>query len=127
MSNGTSRKRLSFDSLKHLDNGVINAAFDQEVAACVRDCEDRAGVNSPRKITMEFLMTPVVDQGNNFESVDVEVIVKPASIPSRRSRPYAMRTLHDGTLSFQPDSPRNPDQEALPFANSNNEDDGDSE
>ena len=108
------RTRLTLDALKMLDQGIITKVFEREVSYVTRDCDDRPLDDRPRKIAIEFSFTPEVNElgTGGLDSVSVQVQVQ-SSLPKRRSRSFKMQAHQDGSLSFHPELPEEPEGDAL--------------
>jgi hypothetical protein len=79
------------------------------MADAVRDCIDRPGDKRPRKVTMEFVIVPVVEENGSCEGVTGEFKVK-TTIPHRQTKPYSFGLNRQGKLFFSEESPSNVDQ-----------------
>lgn len=97
-------EKFSIDSLKKMDGGRVAIAFEQALKRCQLDCSDRPGLKSARKISLIAVMTPVLDEEGNLDSVDLEFEIKD-NIPARKSRPYNMQTAPRGGLLWNEFSP----------------------
>jgi hypothetical protein len=106
---------LNLANLKQLDFGKIAVAFDAEMAHVVKDCMDRPGDEKARKVTITFLVAPVVDTQSRSQDCDkVAVGCEIAStVPKRRTQVYHMQPRQDGQLGFHPDLPSEPDGSTL--------------
>ncbi len=108
--------KLGLDALMLLDKGVLAVVFEREVAHVVRDCDDRPLDDRPRKISIEFSFIPVVDKSGTgtvgLESVVVDAQIQ-SSLPKRRSKQFHMTAHQDGSLSFHPELPEDPEGDAL--------------
>ena len=103
--------KLTFASLGLLD-GKLEPLLDKHMAAIASDCINRPGDVTPRKVVMEFVVTPVIDPSTN-ECDDVDLVVECKSkVPVYRTRGYRMRVTRGG-LGFNADSPDNPNQQTL--------------
>lgn len=103
---------LDFKGLAVLDGGKLQAAFQAELAAAVRDCMDRPGDKSPRKVNLSMQLLPVMDETGEAANVQIKFDVK-AAIPKRKTRTYEMLTIRGGGLRFSEHSPTNPNQLAF--------------
>lgn len=104
--------QLDFSGLQVLDNGKLSAAFQAELQAAVRDCIDRPGDKSPRKVNLSMQLVPVLDDTGDASNVQIKFDVK-AAIPKRKTRTYEMLTIRGGGLRFSEHSPTNPNQLAF--------------
>ena len=105
-------REISLENVKHMADGTIDAAFQQHVKRAVADCEDRPGDKKPRKVTLTFLMTPVMLQDGNVTDVQVEAVVK-SSVPDHLSRPVECRVKAQGRAVFNDLSQDNPHQKTI--------------
>lgn len=107
--------RLTLESLKELDTGTINAAFEHHLRAAVNDCYQRPEDNKERKVTMTFNLTPDFRNGG-CESVivDVDFVTKVPLMKTKafRMTPTINRGQADGLL-FHPDLPDQPDGRSI--------------
>ena len=89
-------KKFSLADLSSLDQGVIAAAIDQELAAAVADCSDRPEVDKPRKVTLTIILTPSMDPRRDLGEVKVGFEIA-GKKPVLESREYTMdhRTATD--------------------------------
>lgn len=106
----TGLERLCLSSIRSLDFGIIDAAFQAEVARCAKDCSDRPGLDKDRTVAVVFRFRPKIDnQGNgDGDTVIVDCQIH-SGIPKRVTQTYTMAQKHDGTLIFRasdPDDPR---------------------
>jgi hypothetical protein len=107
------QRQLDLHGLADLDNGLLNAAFQQELANAISDVHDRPGVDKPRVITLTVAITPFMDQKGNTSEADMKARFS-STVPKRESVEYRM-LLAKNTLLFQEASPENPHQNGLPF------------
>lgn len=105
-------EKLNLDNLRKIDQGLIVAAFDAELAALVKDCDERPLEDKPRELTLKLKLTPDPQGsagGVYLDKVNVEFELV-GKRPVSRTRVYTMTAKHDHTLAFQPESPDDPDQ-----------------
>jgi hypothetical protein len=106
------KQQLSLASMKDVDSGKINAAFDHELKRIIEDCHDRPGMNKPRKLVLEVLLLPNCGTDANelyCESVAAQIRVD-SRIPGRKTKVYTLDTKPSGAAYFNADAPENPDQ-----------------
>lgn len=109
------KQSFTLENLKLLDFGKIGAAFDAERQHVVKDCIDRPTDERPRSVSISFKFKPMVDPSANVtdcDSVAVECEIT-SSLPKRRTKVYTMTPRHDGTLTFHPDLPDEPDGDTM--------------
>jgi len=105
------RRQLSIETLAELDNGIVALALLKHLQIATRDCIDRPGDKSPRKVTMEFSVIPEVDQSGEATEADVNVEIK-SKVPVNRSKTYKMGLSSNG-LIFNVDIPTELHQPSL--------------
>lgn len=107
---------LTFKSLADLDGGKIGKAFAIHARKLTDDCIDRPGSKAPRKLSIELIVTPVLDP-NTGECDDVNIEAEIGSkVPKHRSRPIncqVRKTSKGGQLVFNDFSLDNVDQRTL--------------
>lgn len=97
------KMRLTLETLKDLDLGKVNAAFDRELAHVVKDCIDRPDDRTARTVSLELAVTPEAE-GGVCEVVNGEFTIK-SKVPPRRSRRYEMAVKPTGVALINPESP----------------------
>lgn len=80
---------LRLGTIAKLDQGVIAAAFDAELASALNDCEDRPHTEKPRTITLTIKLTPVPDSSGGMKATEVDFDIK-STRPKQESRTYQM-------------------------------------
>ena len=103
-------------ALATIDGGRVAAAINQELKKAALDCDDRPGELRPRKVVLELLMVPVVDERGLADHVKVAAKIK-ASHPDRRSRVFDMALRKGGKLAYDEESLENIDQQTLGLSN----------
>lgn len=104
---------LSLDSLKELDMGKVQMAFNHELTRTVKDCVDRPGDTNPRKVAIELSLTPQIDKDTGqCEGVHGEFKVR-SKTPDRVSKVYDFGLNKKGQLYFNAESPENHRQYGL--------------
>lgn len=104
---------FTLDNLRHLDFGVLQAAFQKELERCVDDCCDRPADETARVVQIKFLLKPDCHPGvADCDHISLECEIAGA-IPKRRTKVYQMSPLKNGKLRFHPDSPDDPDADML--------------
>ena len=111
---------LTLSTIKELDFGKIQAAFDAALSRCVADCEDRPGEKKPREVKLVFRMIPKVDYSADGNTINLEGVYLGCEItdnvPKRRTRIYEMKPtkIADGHgLTFHPEFPTDADATGL--------------
>lgn len=104
-------EKFTLGSLAEIDNGRIREAFEQAMRRCQFDCEDRPGVDTPRKLNLTMTMVPVQTEDGRLISCNVQFQIKD-NLPERKSRAFNMKVDHDGLL-FNELSPGNARQMTL--------------
>lgn len=107
-----SLRQLKLDTLKDLDFGRPAVAFEQSVADAVRDCKDRPGDKRPRKVCLEFVLVPVIEQDGDCTGVEGEFKIK-VSLPHRQTKPYSFGLTRQGHLLFSDNAPENIEQTTI--------------
>jgi hypothetical protein len=98
-----SQVKLTLENLKELDMGVPSEMFDMELKRVLRDMEDRPTDNTPRRVSIHFVLKPEMDsRGRNLEQVAMQVKVD-SSVPKQQTRVYRMAPKQDGSLAFNPE------------------------
>jgi hypothetical protein len=103
------RTQLTLQTIRDFDPGIV-LAFNKRLAAAAADCDDRPMDDKPRKITLEVVMTPILDKGTR-ECDSVEIDFRCGSKqPEYRTKPYVIGLNKGGILVGDPDSPDDPNQ-----------------
>ena len=100
---------LKLETLKDLDFGRPAVAYEQSIADAVRDCIDRPGDKRPRKVTMEFVITPQGGDDGDCDAVEGEFKIRTV-LPHRQTRPYSFGLNKRGSLFFSENCPENVNQ-----------------
>jgi hypothetical protein len=116
-------ERLTVDSLAKIDFGSIAEAFKTHIERLVRDCVDRPGVKSARKVALELKLTPVAQvRGTTIDCDGAKgVFCIKSSIPNHETQAVDFGVRSDGSLVFNEDSPRDHRQSTLLPAGDDNE------
>lgn len=116
MGNGgiaMSMTSLSLKSLKDLEDGKVDIAFNQYLDRCVKDCMDRPLEGKPREINMKVSIVPDTDkETRECDRVNVQVTISD-TIPKRHTRAINMAVHRNGRIVFNKDSLDNVDQGTL--------------
>jgi hypothetical protein len=103
---------LKLEALKSLDFGRPAVAFEQGLRDAARDCIDRPADKRPRKVTFEFVLTPMQEEDGDCNHAEGHFRVK-TILPHRQTKPYSFGLKKQGTLFFSENSPQNVDQLAF--------------
>lgn len=85
---------LSLEQLAKIDGGIHARIFAAEVAELARDCFNRPGDKSPRKLTLEMGMSPRLNSDGSLDCVITTFDWKPRK-PTVKSNPYLMKSAID--------------------------------
>lgn len=105
-------KEFTLDNLRHLDFGKAAEAFNQQIRRVANDCLDRPGDANPRKVNMEVMVKPAVNDDGSCDRVKLQIQVT-SKVPSLRTRVYDVGLRKNGILAFSEDSPENFDQTTI--------------
>lgn len=75
------KKELSLASLGDINGGVFGIAVNTALSQAMRDCEDRPGLDGPRKLTLEVNFIPLMDSKGDLMGVNVLPQVKQPKLP----------------------------------------------
>ncbi len=113
------QQRLSLETLKDLDLGVVSKTFQHHLTRAVQDCFSRPGDKSARVVEMKFKIVPDIDPTTaECETVLVDCEFQ-TKVPSMRSKTYRMAPSLDnrtGTVTgllFHPDDRDDPDAQTI--------------
>lgn len=106
------RKEFTLESIRDLDFGKIQTAFNAELERTTKDCLDRPSDDRPRKVSIVFSLSPELPTDGDCDSVSVECEIH-SSVPKRRTKVYTMVPNVLGKLFFNPDLPDDPEQDSL--------------
>lgn len=110
---------LTFQSLCDADSRIA-VLFDKLITDLAKDCENRPYDKGKRKVTLDFILTPKMDQETGeLDTVEVTTEAK-TSKPIYRMRPI-QATTNKGQLLFNLDIPEDVDQTSL-FENQEDDD-----
>lgn len=107
--------QLDLENLRVLDDGRLEAAFEQELRHVVLDLMDRPGDDRERSVQFKVKFKPVCDETGECESVNVQVDIG-SKLPSRKSRVYDMKarkSARGAMLVFNEMSLDNADQTTI--------------
>lgn len=81
---------LDFKGLAHIDEGRVDKLLRFHLQRCQQDCQNRPNDNNARKVTLSFVMKPLVNPSTgDCEKVSIEIEAK-SSVPTYRTMPYQM-------------------------------------
>lgn len=107
-------EKFTLGSLAKMDDGRLAIVFAHALKRIEDDCRDRPGVVDPRKITLNAILAPQVDQSGNLVSIDVKFEVN-ETIPKRSTQTYNMAVTRAGIL-YNEMSPDDVNQATLDFS-----------
>ena len=99
-------KKFTLGELTELDSGRVDVAWNKAVERVVRDCMDRPGDSSSRKVLLQLELTPVVSAEGDCEEVHGAFQIKD-TVPTRKSKTYSFATNTKGDLIYSTNSPSN--------------------
>lgn len=104
-------EKLDFSSLAQIDNGKVDTLLRVHLARIAQDCMDRPGDKTERKVTLEFLCEPILDDDGGCDYVKLKLNCA-SKLPVYKTREYEMRVSKGGFL-FNVDAPDAIDQHPL--------------
>lgn len=109
------QQALNLANLKNLDFGMINAAFETQIAQAANDCYLRPEDKTARKVHMTFLLKPV-QVGGQLDRIETAVDFA-TQLPVMKTRIYSMHPRVDKGkatgLLFHPDLPDDPEGRSI--------------
>ena len=91
--------------------GIVSAQVNAAIRAAMRDIIARPHDEKPREVMLKIVLWPDPDEVHNDE---VDAVVMhfdiTSKIPAIKSRDYGLSVREKGTLWFNPESPRTPNQ-----------------
>ena len=106
--------KLGLESIDELDGGRIAAAFNEELAAVIRDVCDRPTLEKSRMVALVLRVKPVSASAMGGSAIGAEVTAEVSSkVPKRESVNYSMELCDGQTLRFRPLSPGDPNQHTI--------------
>lgn len=91
--------QLTLENLKHFELGKVDVAFQKLLDAAVRDCLNRSGCKKPREVLLQFKVTPVLGEGGQCESANVQAVLK-SKMPAQQTREVDCSVRTNGALVF---------------------------
>lgn len=110
-------KELNLATISDVDFGKADKAFQMALKRVVADCIDRPADKRVRKVTLQITLKPVVDIIDNLvtcEGASGAFQVR-AKMPDYETGEVDFGVKNNGSLFFNPESPRNHRQECLEF------------
>lgn len=106
-----SLKALNLETLAILNDGKVHEAFAQHLKRAALDCYDRPGDPTPRKVSLDFLLVPVVSSDRDVTCEEVKARCQVHSaIPKHRTKIMSLGLKPTGMLIFNNDSLDSVDQ-----------------
>lgn len=96
-------KKFSIKNIGDLDGGRIAMMIDQQLGVAEVDCQNRPGVDKPRKVIVEIELHPIVDESGVCEEVSVGFDAK-TNVPKQRSKQISMGLHASSGLMHNPAS-----------------------
>ena len=93
---------VNLENIKHLD-ARINAAFDSHLRTCVKDCFDRPGDKSKRKVKIVVELEPSTREDGTFDYIDHNWQFS-SVVPPHRTGAIQSQARTNGSLAFNPHS-----------------------
>ncbi len=100
-------KELDLHGLAEIDGGRIGAAITQALARVAGDLDDRPADDRPRKVALEIVAVPELDEHGHCDNIKLQMQVK-ETYPSRKSKVYDLglrRSASGKRLVYSPASP----------------------
>lgn len=105
-------RQLSFETLKHVDDGRIKAAWDQHLERVLNDIADLPGVSDAREVHLVLRVSPDQVEQGVCENVRFGFTIK-SKVPVRKSRVYDAQLRANGMAAFNDLSAEDADQRTL--------------
>ena len=83
---------LTAETLGELNDGLIGAAINDAIAACLRDCEDRPLMEAARSVSFDLTFAPIPDVDGGLMGVRIAASVKSPRIPAMKVPAQTFRT-----------------------------------
>ena len=106
------KMQLSLETLGDFDMGKASEAFRQAMAAVVKDCLDRPGEKTARKVALTVHVKPVVLQDGDVVDAEVEFTIS-NSMPNWKTASRPVAVDRQGRLFFNDLVPDNPRQSTI--------------
>lgn len=105
-------EEFTLGSIKDLGGGKAALAFAQHVRRAALDCKDRPGDGAARKVTLELVLSPILQPDGDCDEVSAQLKVS-STVPKQQTKPYSFGLRANGMLTFNPDSLDNVDQATM--------------
>jgi len=107
--------KLTLDVIGEVDCGRALQAFQSCQQIAVRDCIDRPGVKTKRKVILEMNVWPVAEiDGNTIDCESITATFKAKyNLPNYETQELDFGIRNGGDLVFNPDSPTNHKQKTF--------------
>ncbi len=109
------RVKLTLDTLGMMTGHALSEAFNEKVQQAIKSCQDYPGYEKPRQISVIISFTPQMEKdgtGTASDYVAVQATIK-SSFPAQKTNVYRVMAHQDGSASFHPDLPDDPDGDSL--------------
>jgi len=106
------RAEFSLAELVNLDLGKAHAAFQAELGKVIQDLQDRPFDDGKRTVTLKLELMPEELIHGQLETVKTTILID-SKVPTKQTRAYSMRVTQQGRLTFNPESPDDPNQKTL--------------
>jgi len=116
----TMRQKLTLGTLKDLDFGKAESAFQAELDKVVADVQDRPNDPTNRSVTLTVLVKPEQVEHGTAETCQVQLQIR-SKVPHRQTREYSMKTSTAAELVFNSEAPENANQMTLDELGQNKE------
>lgn len=107
---------LKLEDLMNLDDGRVAITFKEALKQIVSDCTDRPGDKSPRIVSLNLQIVPIVDvQTGQCDLVNGEFKIV-CKVPDRRSKTYQFgvrKSSNGAMLVFNQHSPQSVNQQTV--------------
>jgi hypothetical protein len=110
----TSAKQLNYRNIALVDQGKVEMAMNHAIKSAIRDVIDRPADKGKRTASLKITMTPELDEDTAvLDTIGFQFAIA-LTVPTRRNAaPYPMLPHADGTVTFQPASPKDPRQQNM--------------
>ena len=93
------KTHLSLETIHELNGGAAQLIFQRQLAAVMRDCEDRPALFDKREIPMKLVVIPTPDpvDGKTLIGFEIALEISNAKLPSRKLVAERLRCeiMHD--------------------------------
>lgn len=116
-------KPFGITDIGELDEGRVAAQINLALRNAAKDCANRPGLESRRKVTVTFFLSPETGEEGVCDSINLDVQTKTSAPPSN-SRLFNMNAHPTNGLVFNAASEDNVHQSTLDEIETENETDG---